>query len=303
MDRLLPVPYYLLTFTLPRELRSLARSKQKVVYAAMMRASALAVQDLAADSKWVGATLGLLSILHTWTRSMAYHPHVHILATAGGLGIDDQGNPVWRDPSNPRFLMPGYILSKIYRSEMRRLLCQEGLLAEIDPSTWTTKWVVHAQHAGNGSRVLRYLARYLDRVAISDARIVSFVDASDAHDARVTFCWKDRQHGSEQRMTLPLLEFMARYLQHVLPAHFPKVRAYGLFASATRGQLDTARNLLRDFDPVIPAEPQPQLIDEPRHDRCCKACTIGQYRIIASFEPLLSPECSSQPETASRAPP
>ena len=303
MNRLLPVPYYLLTFTLPRELRSLARSKQKVVYAAMMRASAMAVRDLAADSKWVGATLGLLSILHTWTRSMAYHPHVHILVTAGGLGADDEGKPVWRDPKNPRFLMPGYILSKIFRSEMRCLLAKEGLLGETDPTAWTTKWVVHCQHAGNGTRVMRYLARYLDRVAISDARIVSFVDAADAHDARVTFRWSDRQHGTEQRMTLPLLDFMARYLQHVLPAHFPKVRAYGLFASASRGQLETARNLLGDLDPAIPADAQPQVIEEPRRDRCCKACSIGRYRFIASFEPMPPPGSRVQPEPASRAPP
>ena len=124
--RLLPCPYYFITFTLPAELRPLARSHQSTVYDLLLREAAAALQHLADDPKWVGAKLGILAVLHTWSRDLSYHPHVHLLATAGGL--TDQGE-AWRKPAHSRFLVPGYALSTIFRAKVRDALDRENLLS------------------------------------------------------------------------------------------------------------------------------------------------------------------------------
>ena len=176
--RLLPCEHYLLTFTLPQSLRPVAFAHQQLVYAALLREAAAAVQTLADDRTWVGGTPGILAVLHTWSRTMEYHPHAHLLVTAGGLSPD---GAAWVTPAHPRFLMPGYMLSAIFRAKMRAVCARAALTDAIDPAVWTRRWTVHVQQIGTGEHATRSLARYVYHVALTNHRLESF-----AH-GRVTF--------------------------------------------------------------------------------------------------------------------
>jgi putative transposase/transposase-like zinc-binding protein len=298
-DRLLPCPYYFITFTLPAELRSLARSHQSTVYDLLLREAAAALQLLADDPKWVGAKLGILAVLHTWSRDLSYHPHVHLLATAGGL--TDQSE-AWRKPAHSRFLVPGYALAKIFRAKVRDALDREKLLEQVDPATFRKAWNVHLQHAGTGEHAAEYLSRYAHRVALTNDRIEAF------DHGRVTFRYISSRTHQTQRLTLPVQAFIARFLKHVLPKGFQKIRGYGLFRPAATRQRQRARQLL-ELDPALPlnlknspaATPQPA--DEtPTLDRrrLCPACRKGHLVRLRTFRrpPPLSP-CSD----TTRAPP
>lgn len=231
--RMLPCPYYLVTFTLPQPLRRLARSHQRRLYHVLIHEAAASLQLLAGDPRFVGARVGMVAVLHTWTRAMLYHPHVHFLVTAGGLDGD-----TWRRPANPRFLVPGYALSRLFRARVRRALA--GLAHQVPAETWTRPWVVHVKRAGDGLRVAGYLARYVHRVAISEGRIERF------ERGRVVFRYSDSRTHQVRRCDLEAPAFIARFLQHVLPRGFTKVRYYGLFAPASRRRLATARAILDD---------------------------------------------------------
>ena len=143
--RLLPCDHYLLTFTLPQELRPLARSHQTQVYDILLREAAAAVQAVAEDPAWVGGTVGILAVLHTWSRTLTYHPHAHLLVTAGALAPDDSA---WLKPAHARFFAPGYVISQVFRGKLRAALTREGLAAGLDPALWNRKWVVHVQQIG-----------------------------------------------------------------------------------------------------------------------------------------------------------
>lgn len=233
--RLLPCDHYLLTFTLPSELRALARSHQASVYAALLREAAAAVQTLADARTWVGGTVGILAVLHTWSRTMEYHPHAHLLVTAGGLTPD---GAAWVTPAHPRFLMPGSALSAIFRAKMRDVFGRAELLGAIDPAVWTRPWTVHVQPIGSGEHATRYLARYVYHVALTNHRLDRF-----AH-GRVTFRYTHARTQETRRVTLPVDTFIARFLQHVLPRGFTKVRYYGLLSPTGRTDLERARQLL-----------------------------------------------------------
>src|SRR2546427_580488 len=167
---LLPCSYFLVTFTLPAELRPLARSHPKKIYSLLMKAAADALQKLAKDPRYLGARIGALSVLHTWTRAMLFHPHVHMLVTAGGLSSDHSS---WIEPKHRQFLVPVEALSVIFRAKICAGLKKAGLLGGVPPSLWKKNWVVHCQHAGRGEKVLDYLARYVFRIAITNSRLES----------------------------------------------------------------------------------------------------------------------------------
>src|SRR5713101_4360090 len=149
--RLLPCAYYLLTFTLPDALRSLARSQQKTVYGLLMKSAAAALLTLARDPRYVGGRLGCLAVLHTWTRDLRYHPHVHLLVTAGGLSAD---GTAWVAPKYENYLVPVRAVSPIFRAKICAALNRVGLLDQVPPGIWSAPWVVHCQHAGRGQKVL-----------------------------------------------------------------------------------------------------------------------------------------------------
>ena len=269
-ERLLPCGYYFATFTLPAELRPLARSHQRVVYDILMTAAARSLQLLAEDRKWVGATLGILAVLHTWSRDLAFHPHVHLLVTAGGLTADGQA---WRKPGHRKFLVPGFALAKIFRAKVRDALDANRLVA--DPAVFRKPWTVHLQHAGDGAHVGEYLSRYSHRVAITNDRIERF-------DGReVTFRYVSSRTRETKRMTLPAHDFLARFLQHVLPKGFTKIRAYGLFSPAATKRRERARHLLM----LDQQQPTAVLPTKARSTapaaRPCPVCTSG--RLIRQF--------------------
>ncbi|HKB35137.1 MAG TPA: transposase, partial [Gemmataceae bacterium] len=205
--RLLPCPYFLVTFTLPAALRDVARGHQRVVYSALFQASSDALRRLAADPKFVGTDrIGFFGVLHTWGRTLEYHPHVHYVVPGGGVSPDGSR---WL-PSRADFFVPVKALSILFRARFRELLGRAGLLDQVDPAVWTRDWVVHSQAAGDGRQSLRYLAPYVFRVAIGDHRIVS------CGDGRVTFRYRRVGSNRPRTMTLDALEFLRRFLQHVL---------------------------------------------------------------------------------------
>jgi hypothetical protein len=230
---LLPVHHFLVTFTLPAELRALARSHQKTIYNLLFRASAAALQQLAQDPRFVGARLGMVGVLHTWTRQLLYHPHLHFIVTGGG--ITDNG--CWRS-SRKDFLVPVKALSPIFRAKFRDALKQTELFAQVPAQVWHKAWVVHSEPVGSGTQAFQYLAPYIFRVAISNNRLRSL------HQGAVTFAYKESATDQLKRCTVTAEEFIRRFLQHVLPPRFIKVRYYGLLSPAHRPLLQKARQLL-----------------------------------------------------------
>jgi Putative transposase/Transposase zinc-binding domain len=232
-DLLLPVSYFMVTFTLPEELRSVARSHQQVIYNSLFRASSEALLELASDSRFVGGRVGAVGVLHTWTRDLFYHPHIHYIATGGGLSADGR----WRT-SRQDFLVHVKPLSILFRAKFRDLLKQTDLFRFLDPQVWRKDWVVHSQPVGSGEAAFKYLAPYIFRVAISNPRILAL------EDGQVTFSYKDSATDRTRFSTIPAEEFIRRFLQHVLPKGFVKIRYYGLLAAANRHLLDQVRQSL-----------------------------------------------------------
>jgi hypothetical protein len=233
--RLLPCDHYLLTFTLPAQLRAVARRHQRVVYGALLREAAASVQRVAEDRAWIGGTPGILAVLHTWSRTLDYHPHVHLLVTAGGLTPD---GAAWIRPAHAGFLLPGYVLSRIFRAKMRDALTRAGIGSTVDAGVWQRRWTVHVAPIGSGAHATLYLSRYVYRVALTNQRLDRFAEG------RVTFQYTHARTHTTRSLTLPVDQFLTRFLHHVLPRGFTKVRWYGLLSAGRRADLDRARALL-----------------------------------------------------------
>jgi hypothetical protein len=252
---LLPVPYYHVVFTLPAAIADIAYHNKAVVYDLLFKVSAETLTTIAADPKHLGARVGITSVLHTWGSAMTHHPHVHMIVPGGGISLDGECWVACR----PGFFLPVRVLSRLFR---RRFL--EKLLAAhqannlkffgdhaalADPQAFAaylarlrrTEWVVYAKRPFGGPQaVLAYLSRYTHRVAIANSRLIA-CDRSG-----VTFRWKDyRAEGRQKVMTLSTGEFIRRFLIHVLPHGFHRIRHYGLLASGTRADnIARARRLL-----------------------------------------------------------
>jgi predicted Zn-ribbon and HTH transcriptional regulator len=273
--RLLPCPYYLLTFTLPQGLRALAWAHHQAVYGLLLSCAAAALQKLAWDPKYVGGQLAVLAVLHTWTRALLYHPHAHLLVSAGGLSADGQH---WVPAKNPAFLLPCFALSKIFRGKCRAGLKRLGLVDQVDPKVWQQKWVVHCQHAGRGEKVLDYLGRYVFRVAISNSRLEAF------DQGQVTFRYRDNRTQELKHVRVSAEEFIRRFFQHVLPKGFVKVRTYGLWHAHARHKLEQARTRLPapQATPTCPVAPQAAPLPLPQR---CPRCHAGELRWLACLLP------------------
>jgi hypothetical protein len=230
---LLPVPYFMLTFTLPEELRSLARQNQKLFYHFLFQASAEATQKLAYDPRYVGGMIGMIGILHTWTRNLFYHPHVHYLVPGGGLHGTN-----WLS-SRADFFLPVKALSKLFRTSFQCILRKSPLFSQIPNKVWSQDWVVHCLPVGNGQSALKYLAPYIYRVAISNRRLIKIVHKGSMETSQVTFQYRTSDTGQLKLCTLSVEHFIQRFLQHVLPNGFVKIRYFGFFAPtvARRSQL------------------------------------------------------------------
>jgi Putative transposase/Transposase zinc-binding domain len=253
---LLDVPYVHVVFTLPHGLLPLAYRNSARLYTWLFHASAATLREVAADSRHLGAEIGVLSILHTWGQTLVRHPHVHCVVPAGGLSADHRR---WIRPKYAGFFLPVKVLSRVFRGKfvaaLRRAYSREQLdLAGgtddlRDPARWhafidalfQNDWVVYAKPAfGGASAVLRYLGRYTHRVAISNHRLRAF------DGERVTFQWKDYAYENQSRtMTLSTMEFLRRFVQHILPRGFVRIRQSGFLANTCRTtRVALARRLL-----------------------------------------------------------
>ncbi|MFN8486613.1 MAG: transposase [Caldilineaceae bacterium] len=220
---LLPVPYFLVTFTLPDELRQVAYRNQQVVYNLLFRSAAEALQALAADPRFVGGQLGLIGILHTWTRALRFHPHVHFLVPGGALAFVQER---WLHARN-HFFVRVEPLAILFRAKFRDGLKQAGLFHAVPSTAWQQNWIVHSQAVGYGGKAVEYLADYVFRVGIANSRIVKLENDT------VTFWYKHNKTKRRVYVTLPVFAFIRRFLRHVLPQGFVKVRYYGFYAAST----------------------------------------------------------------------
>ena len=261
-DELLPVPYAHVVFTLPHTLSWLALQNKPVVYDLLLRASAATLLEVARTPKHLGATIGFLSVLHTWGQQLLHHPHVHCVVPAGGLS-SDASHWVYARQS---FFLPVKVLSRVFRAKFvagLRVAFRDGKvrfpgeLARLAPepafraflrSLFRQRWVVYAKPPfGGPEHVLHYLARYTHRVAISNHRIVNV-----AHE-QVTFRWKDYRHGSQPRTTtVSAEEFLRRFCLHVLPKGFVRIRFFGFLASRCRAQALPQCRCALDAQPNAP---------------------------------------------------
>ena len=272
---LLPTPYVHVVFTLPRELAPMALQNKKVVYDLLFRTSAETLLQVARDPKRLGADIGFFSVLHTWNQKLEHHPHVHCVVPAGGLSPDRSR---WLS-SQPNFFLPVAVLKKVFRGKFTAALkkaFQSGKLsfhgglkplatpkafAALIRETYRTEWVVYCKRPfGGAEHALRYLGCYTHRVAISNHRLLALADG------QVTFRWRDSAHkNKKRRMTLPVEEFLRRFLLHVLPRGFVRIRHFGILSTRNRSELLPLSRRLIEADP--PPRARPDARGEPPVER------------------------------------
>jgi hypothetical protein len=311
---LLPVPYYHVVFTLPAAIADIAYQNKAVIYDLLFKASSETMLTIAADPKRLGARIGVLSVLHTWGSALTHHPHVHMIVPGGGIARDGSKWVACR----PRFLFPFEVLAQLFRRLFLQKLVaahRAGELQFFGKHTSLTqskafsaflaplrniKWYLYCKPPfGGPKQVLRYLARYTHRVAISNRRLIA------ADKTGVTFKYKDYRIEGPRRyktMTLPTHEFIRRFLIHVLPGGFHRIRHYGLFANGSRADnIARARELLNvPTSQTQSADANAANADEPpaRAQPC--PCCGGRMIIIETFEPGSTPRYRPTPPTAIR---
>jgi len=293
----LPVPYFHVVFSLPAQIADITYHNKAVIYDILFKASAEALITIAADPKHLGARIGVLSVLHTWGSALTHHPHVHMIVPGGGISLDGTRWVACR----PGFFLPVRVLSRLFRrlvlekldaahcagqlqffGKLVALTNAQAFTAHLAPLR-NSEWVVYSKRPfGGPAEVLRYLARYTRRVAISNRRLVAL------NDKGVTFKWKDyRLEGRERYavMTLDTHEFIRRFLMHVLPQGFHRIRYYGLLTSQTRAK-NIARIRASLAVPLIPIEAikaattKPEQPKAPEHP--CPCCG-SRMLIIETF--------------------
>jgi hypothetical protein len=241
INRELPGHHFMVTFTVPRQLRRFMRSHQRISYTAIFAASSAALKKLSADEEFVGGDCpGFFGVLHTWGRQLEYHPHIHYIVP-GGAFDKESGN--WHS-SRVDFYVPVSALSKIFHAKFRDEMKKAGLFDQLDPIVWNIDWNVNCQAVGSSEGSLKYLAPYVFKVAITDSRIMK------VENRQVIFRYKKQKSSRWRTMTLEVMEFIRRYLQHVLPTGFMKIRYYGFMGSGSSVTLDdikAAIDLSLDF--------------------------------------------------------
>lgn len=265
-QKLLPVPYFLVTFTLPAQLRHLARQHPRVVYACLLQCAATTLQRFGHNAKAGQAELGLCAVLHTHTRRLDYHPHVHVVVPAGGV---DRHRRLWRRLGDD-YLFNGRALASAFRGALLNALTGAGLAVPAAPK----RWVVHCKKVGQGLKALQYLSRYLYRGVISNQQLV----ADDG--THVTFRYTDSKSGKRMTRTLPGEDFLWLVLQHVLPKGFRRARDYGFLHGNAKPLLATVQWVLRVQRPPVP--------EKARAAFDCPLCQ-GVMRVIGVRLPCEKP--------------
>ena len=298
---LLPVQYFHVVFTLPKQLADLALQNKKIIYSILFRATSETLQTIARDPKHLGAEIGFFAILHTWGQTLMHHPHLHCVVPGGGITADGQ----WVN-SKPDFFLHVKVLSRLFRRLFLKMLEKAFLKQELQfhgkfqylnqkeaftkylASTRNIKWVVYAKPPfGGPQHVLEYLGRYTHRVAIANERLVGCDETS------VSFRWKDYRHGSKQAvMSLAPDEFLRRFLMHTIPSGFQRIRHYGLFSNRRRNEeLEHCKRLIgtsvsqllpdvgKDFRDLYEYLTKVDL-------KVCPRCGVGQMRVIELLSPV-----------------
>ena len=297
---LLDTVYFHVVFTLPAELREIVRQNQRALYGALLRAAADALMTLAADPQYAGARIGMLAVLHTWTNALAFHPHVHSLVPGSGVAPDGTA----RHTTGRRFLVPVRALSPIFRARFMAMARKLLPDSRFPPEVWKKDWVVYAKPAVQGcDQVLRYLGRYVHRIAITNNRILA------AEHGQVRFRYRQRRRqkkktksGGWKTMTLPATQFMARFLQHVTPQGFHRVRYYGIWSPANRDALLKLRqSLASKHDKAEDDVHATELMDHdnaPQQAGLCRFCKQGCMVVVGiiprqryGVDPARSPPC------------
>jgi len=273
---LLPVNYFHVVFTVPRELHACFRGRQTQMYGLLMQAAAQSLLKLAADPHYVGGQVGLLAVLHTWGRTLTYHPHVHCLVTGGGM---DPRTREWR-VARSHYLVPVKALSRRVRDTFKNLLGQKLGELSIPASAWHVPWNVYCDPVRGGvEQVLNYLGRYVHRIAITNNRILAI------DDGRVTFQYQDTEDRQWKVLTLQAEEFIRRFLQHVLPRGFHKVRYYGLWAPGNHPLLRRLQLLLDKGSGASPSHQEIHresdvILEARSQDQTCPHCKKGTLILI-----------------------
>jgi hypothetical protein len=317
LERLLPIPYFHVVFTLPVELRSLALHNKTTAFSILFRAAAATLQQIASDPRHLGAEIGFTMLLHTWGENLQFHPHLHGVVTGGGLSPDGES---WITAPEG-FLLPVRVLARLFRGKFLALLHRAwtegelhltGSTAELaDPVRWSgfkdplyrKDWVVYAKPPFGGPEVVfRYLGRYTHRVALANQRIV------EISNGQVTFTRRNRADpGHRQLLTLDAVEFLRRFLLHVLPKNLVRIRHYGLCAGRNlHGKLSQAQHLLQPSDAVAPKPAATQRTNDlPWWTRfllltgidmmACPACNAGRLARTRLLTPTLPPRPPPRP--------
>ena len=266
LDTLLPVPHFMITFTVPSAFREFFRSHQRFAYSAFFQSTSSAMQKLASEHTYFpGDILGFFGVLHTWGRTMNYHPHIHYIVPGGAFDSHDHS---W-NASQKAFYLPIRVLSKLVKHRIYNTLKKEGLLHLLPHTAWNQDWNVNSQPVGTGERSVRYLASYVFRTAISDKRIVGM------ETGRVLFRYTDTKTTQERTMRLKPFEFIRRFLQHVLPSGFMKIRYYGFMHPSSSIPLKAAVVLLEEVFGVPSAAKN--IRKAPYIPRCADCQAIATY--------------------------
>lgn len=286
---LLPTPYFLLTFTVPQELRMIIRSHLQITLDLLFAVSSQALQDLAGNPRRLGAQLGMLGVLHTWSRTLIFHPHIHYLIPAGGLSPDGR---CWV-ASRKKFLLRIEPLGAHVRTLFKDRLLQDHpeIFAKVPAKVWKRHWNVDSRAAGSGENALRYLSRYVFKTATSNRQLQRLPDG------QVRWPYQDSQTARQTSIALQPLDWMSRFLQHILPSGFARVRTFGWLHPAAKVRGNRVRALLRqkpllspaeqqawdplgDFHPDPPQAPQLKVCSVPLCPRCQQP-----MRLIGSLGP------------------
>lgn len=296
---ILPIKYFHAVFTVPEELYPIFRMNQKLLYDILFKASSQTLLELSSDKKYIGAQIGFISVLHTWGQNLMFHPHIHCIVTGGGLSENENS---WRN-SKKNFFIPVKVLGKKFRGKFLCYLKDEYYANKLKlygdsyrlrdkfvfsgfiDNLFKKNWVVYCKKPfENESYVINYLGRYTHRVAISNSRIVDF------KDKKVTFKWKDYKDNNKNKiMTLDASEFIRRFLLHILPKGFVKIRYYGLLSNRNRNlKLARCKNIfkiqIKGKEHRISAAELFKILTGKEIDSCRK-CKQGKMITVCTFHP------------------
>ena len=285
LERRLPVPHYMVTFTLPSQLRSVCREAPGALLKAFFASAARAVKDVLKDPRHLGGDCGFFGMLQTWTQDLRLHPHVHFVVPA--VGLDAKGD--LKRPKSPKWLARGEVFAGRLQTLLLRSLRDEGLLGEAEiQSLWRIRWNCDVEHFGSGGNAIKYLGAYVCKGPISDSRILA-IDAET-----VTISVKDRESGERRAVRIDGAQFVRRYLQHALPTGFHRVRHYGFMHGRSKAKLEAIRELL---GVLAPGACQPQAELEPAPVRCPKC---GEAMRLVGHRSRAPPHLRTIPEVWNR---